>query len=512
MTSEQDNSRASWSDSNTVSWDADSDLMDIDDPSTPPLQDDQDDQQSSSTNTASDDDEWEKPPLFGRDSLLQLARQLSPVLVPLPFAILVFLFTLPAGLKGQTHIPAVPLAILLLALVVVQGTFLYYAGSNDSLWTLYTVLGYALFLLVGVYALFGLEASLLLFIVLLVIGIIMGGRAVRQIPEGRVALVFSFGRYARTLFPGLNFILPWEKIEGRLLNTQETTWTSPPVRVNISRDQDVEIVATLTYQLTPEDAHIAALNMQDWQETLHQHFIGTIKSVVKEFSPADFVAWSHNVHTRAVGAQFIAPNGEVDPTSVTRWDRLNAVLRRRSQDQMAMRGILINLVHIQDITLIPHLTPVGGPPPGLQARPVDMGAARGPAPAQQPRPVAMPAPAAPVAAKFSAPPPAMPTPAMPVPKPDMFETMIQMYNSVREGRITDPNTILSLASRFNVIASDPEASQKFDYDSERAASNLYERARVLKAAEAHHASDPGVPMEVERPSRHPSNDNLTAGG
>jgi SPFH domain / Band 7 family len=503
VTLQQDNSRASssWSDPNTVSWDADPLLMELDDPSTPQLQDEFS-PSPIDTSIVADDEEWGKPSLFSRDSLRQLARQLSPVLVPLPFALLVFLFSLPADLRSQPHIPIVLLAIVLLALVVIQGTALYYAGSNDSLWTLYTVLGYAVFLLVGAFALFGMAGALLLFAILLLISVIVGGRAIRQVPEGHVDLVFSFSSYQRTLFPGLNFILPWEKVQNRL-NTQETTWTSPMVRVNISRDQDVEIVASLTYQLVPEDAHIAMLNMQDWKDTLHQHFIGTLKSMVKELSPADFVAWSHHVNDRAAD---IEVETFIDATAMTRWDRLNVMLRSRLQDQMAMRGIMVNLVHFQDITLIPHLPPVSSPPPGMQNRPaeaalVDTGAARSASPMQ--RPVA----ANPVAAPLSKPPVSPPPP-----KPEVFNAMVDMYNSVREGRVTDIKVILDLAARFDAIASHPEASQQFNYDSERAAHNLDQRARVLKAAETHRASDPDDTTEIKRPARRPFNDNLAAGG
>ena len=505
MTLQQDNSRASssWSDPSTVSWDADPLLMELDDPSTPQLQDDQISPSPVDSSIVADDEEWDKPSLFSRDSLRQWARQLSPVLVPLPFALLIFLFSLPADLRSQPHIPIVLLAIVLLALVVIQGTALYYAGSNDSLWTLYTVLGYAVFLLVGAFALFGMGGALLLFAILLLMSVIVGGRAIRQVPEGHVDLVFSFSSYQRTLFPGLNFILPWEKVQSRL-NTQETTWTSPVVRVNISRDQDVEIVATLTYQLVPEDAHIALLNMQDWKDTLHSHFIGTLKSMVKELSPADFVAWSHHVNDRSADGE---AETFIDATSMTRWDRLNIMLRSRLQDQMAMRGIMVNLVHFQDITLIPHLAPVSGPPPGMQSRPaeaavVDTGASRSanplPRPAAANPQVAAPAPA--------------PKPVVSPPKPEVFNAMVDMYNSVREGRVTDIKVILDLAARFDAIASHPEASQQFHYDSERAAHNLYQRARVLKAAEAQRASDPEDTTEMKRPVHRPFNDNLAAGG
>ena len=514
MTLEQDNSRASssWSDPNTVSWDADPLLLEPDDPSTPPLEDDQFSPSPIDTDIVADDEEWEKPSLFSRDSLRQLARQLSPVLVPLPFALLVFLFSLPADLRSQPHIPVVMLAIVLLALVVIQGTALYYAGSNDSLWTLYTVLGYAVFLLVGAFALFGMGGALLLFVILLLVSIIVGGRAIRQVPEGHVDLVFSFGAYQRTLFPGLNFILPWEKVQSRL-NTQETTWTSPVVRVNISRDQDVEMVATLTYQIVPEDAHITMLNMQDWQETLHQHFIGTLKSMVKELSPADFVAWSHHVNDHAAEREVETFK---DATAMTRWDRLNLMLRSRMQDQMAMRGILVNLVHFQDITLIPHLSPVSLPPPGLQSRPaeaapVDTGAAR--SASASPRAGTSPRPYPEQGYQGAAPAPKPPAPVpVPPPKPEVFNAMIDMYNSVREGRVTDSKVILDLAARFEAIASHPEASQQFNYDSERAAYNLYQRAQVLKAAETRRTSDPDDTTEMKRPARRPLNENLAAGG
>ncbi len=350
--------------------------------------------------------------------------------------------------------------------------------------------------------------ALFLFVILLLIGLIMGGRAIRQVPEGYVDLVFSFKAYQRTLFPGLNFTLPWEKVQSRL-NTQETTWTSPPVKVNISRDQDVEIVATLTYQLVPEDAHIAALTMQDWQGTLHQHFIGTLKSMVKELSPADYVAWSHHVNDHAAG---IEVETFTDATTMTRWDRLNMLLRSRIQDQMAMRGIMINFVHFQDITLIPHLAPLSSPPPGLQSRPaevalVDSGAARSSAPA--------PRPAHPVAAPVPAPQPLVSPPAPPLPptpKPEMFNAMIDMYNSVREGRLTDIKVILDLAARFEAIASHPEASQQFNYDSGRAAYNLRQRAHVLKDAEKQRAGEPDDTTEMKRPVRRTFNDNLAAGG
>ncbi|TMF51154.1 MAG: hypothetical protein E6I32_03215, partial [Chloroflexi bacterium] len=153
MSLERDNKHASWPDSSTVSWDAQSVFVDTDDPVHPALLDDEQDQedlQASYPSTDSDVEMWNQAPLFSWQTLQRLALQFSPVLVPVPFALLIFLFALPAASR---NLPLVPLAIILLGLVVVQGTCLYYAGSNDSLWTLFTIAGYLLFVLVGAYAL-----------------------------------------------------------------------------------------------------------------------------------------------------------------------------------------------------------------------------------------------------------------------------------------------------------------------------------------------------------------------
>ena len=119
MTLEQDNVRASssWSDPNTLSWDSDPLVLDSDEPATPPLQDDQFSSPPVAIDVEPDEEVWVKQPIFSGDSLRRLARQLSPVLVPLPFALLIFLFALPAELKSQPHLPVVVLAIVLLALV-----------------------------------------------------------------------------------------------------------------------------------------------------------------------------------------------------------------------------------------------------------------------------------------------------------------------------------------------------------------------------------------------------------
>ncbi|HYX49980.1 MAG TPA: SPFH domain-containing protein, partial [Ktedonobacteraceae bacterium] len=301
----------------------------------------------------------------GKGRFSQIVRRFSPVLVPLPFAILIFLFTLPFTLKGQSYLPPLPLAVLLIALVIMQGTLLYYAGSNDTYWTLFVIIGYALFLVVGTLAIFGFVASLILLIILLIIGAILARRAIIQVPEGYVDMVMMSGKYARTLYPGPNFKMPLEKV-GKRLNTKEITWTCPEQVVKISRDEDVKLIASISYKLLPEDAHLAALQVDNWEAALQKLFVSTLQSVINELSPTDFMNVPQGSHSRT-----LADINSIDAATITRWDRVNTILAKRVQDQVEKWGVLINYVRIQDVTLIPHLTPSVNPP--WRQAPVDVG-------------------------------------------------------------------------------------------------------------------------------------------
>jgi SPFH domain / Band 7 family len=490
------------------------------------------DQQSG--NASQDDD----------SAFMTVWRQLSPILVPVPFAIIIFLFSLLFNARGISNIAPLPLGIILLIVVVIQGTCLFYAGNYTTPWTLSIAGGYVLFLLVFAYVIAGLTGSLVLLAAVLILGIFLGGRAVRQVPEGCVDIVLKFGRYSRTLTPGFNLLFPWERVDSRQ-STKEITWTCPPVRVTMTRDQDVEVVASVTYQLLEDDAHIAVLNMANWEEDVHQHFMGIINSVVHELSTTDFIAWVQHVHSRPQVAEELA-----NPTVETHWDRLNATLLRRLQDQLANRGILVSMVHTQDISLSsPHFASAIGEPGALRA--VDAGITRGQQPvtpqwsqmqvpaggvpqftARQAEIAAQPTGQPPQAAPGTAPAPQ--GTAAPMPEaakssafsPIMMQGMIDAYESVNKQQMNDPAFILNLAERFQAIASNPEADKQFPYDALKAANSLYRRANEILASEERKRASiqnspapasPPAPAQVERQVRRLSNlpnanENLAGGG
>lgn len=431
------------------------------------------------------------------------ARRFSPVLVPLPFAILIFLFSLPFISRVQI----LPLAVLLIALAVMQGTLLYYAGSNDTYWILWLIIGYALFVVVGTLFIFGWPTGVILLIVLLFIGTFMGRRSIRQVPEGYVDIVLMSGKYARTLYPGFNLKMPWEKVSSRL-STKEISWTCPEQIVKISRDQDVKLVATITYQLMPEDAHIAALNVDNWEESLKKQFVGTLQSVINELAPADFLNWPQGTHGRTS-----LDIGSIDAATITRWDRINDLLANRIQDKVAKWGVQINHVRIQDITLIPHLAPTGNPPAGMTGRPVDAGIIRGayPVPAQ-------PQQAQVIAKTIENQQGSMQAQAQQAPVASAapgainIDMLINAYEAVRAGLVKDPDTIRNYARQFDAVANDPS----IHIDAARAAQNLYQRAMMYERKNEQEGPTNAAPDVVTQPDtkeyHSPANDYLWSGG
>jgi regulator of protease activity HflC (stomatin/prohibitin superfamily) len=396
-----------------------------------------------------------------------------------------------------------PLAVLLIALVIMQGTLLYYAGSNDTYWTLFVIFGYALFLVVGTLAIFGFGASLILLVIFLLIGTLLARRSILQVPEGYVDIVMMYGRYARTLYPGPNLKMPLEKV-GNRLNTKETTWTCPEQVVKISRDEDVKLIATISYKLLPEDAHLAALQVDNWEVSLQKLFVSIMQSVINELTPSDFINLTQGTHPRT-----LVDINSIDNATITRWDRVNVILAKRVQDQVEKWGVQVNYVHIQDVTLIPHLT--SSVNPSWRQAPVDVSMTRGGYPTvaqpQQAQIIAKPVENQPTPMVIQTTPAYAPVPVSAA----SIEVLKESYEAVRVGRLSDPQTIRGIAARFEALANDPN----IDVDARRAALILYQRASFYeqKATEKSRVAvpaDTAVQSDINEHGQ--ANDDIYRGG
>ena len=95
------------------------------------------------------------------------------------------------------------------------------------------------------------------------------------------------------------------------------------------------------------------------------------------------------------------------------------------------------------------------------------------------------------------------------------EALKKAYEQVRAGKITSPDTIRSIAARFQAIANDPEANKNASFDAAAAAEVLYKRAQLHedRAIMAAGYPEDDTPTQVDWSSpRRPNDDNYTAGG
>ncbi len=408
-------------------------------------------------------------PLSLKQRFVKFVDRFSFVLVPLLFAILIFFFTLLIASHEHVFLPPLSLAMLLLALGVIQGTLLYYINnsknqaSKETYWNLTVIIGYALFLVFGTLAIFGFGASVLLLLLLLLVGVLVARRSIRQVPEGSIDIVKMFGKYVRTLQPGPHLIMPWEKIGDRL-NTKETPWKSPSLGVKIAQDYEVQLVATIWYQLDSENAHIADLHVMNWETSLQEKFVSTLKNVFREVTPAEIKSWQQGTTAQPSGA--INATGSTTGTTLEHITNSIATLVKQEVDNW---GVKIRKVDIQDLTLIPNLAPRGNPivrqvsasqmgagPAGVQQEPVTINQA---VDQQTTTPVQPP-----YASGY------------PLNSASQIEMLKGAFEAVRIGRLKDPQTIRDIAAQFEAHMYDPN----LDFYPLRAAEILYSRARLYE--------------------------------
>jgi regulator of protease activity HflC (stomatin/prohibitin superfamily) len=443
--------------------------------------------------------------------LHQLWHYFTLIVLPLLFGGLTSLFVLPAIVAEHAAVPVTafwPIALVIALIALAQGVAVYYAGTNNGMWILGTAGGFFLFLLVSCFAISGPLIGMTLLVVLIAASVYLARYYIRPVPEGMVDVVYAFGKYTRTLYPGPNIVFPWEKV-AYTFNTRETQWPCPAQRVQVSHNEDVILRAEISYQLLPEDASLAAVQVQNWEESL-QRLLGTaLQTIATTFSPDDFLVWPQGL--QSYRSTYRDQHGM--PGSGARWEQVNAAILQYMRDKVAPWGVQINWVKIRDVSLAPHNATVLDTEPVINAQ------------ANEGKPISS-AVANEITRKLDAEQVAVPQAATLFPTPPTYDhipknilkedLLIRAYKEVHNGKIRDPETIRSLAEKFEAVAQDPELSEKVSFDPARAAQNLYTQAkRCEELYEAGIYSGEAKPDDETKPDwlmRPPSDENLTGGG
>jgi regulator of protease activity HflC (stomatin/prohibitin superfamily) len=103
-------------------------------------------------------------------------------------------------------------------------------------------------------------------------------RSVRVIPQARAAVVERFGRYLRTLEPGLALVLPFADRVRPLVDLRERVVSFPPQPVITEDNLLVNIDTVIYFQVTdPKDA---TYEIQDFIQGIEQLTVTTLRNVV----------------------------------------------------------------------------------------------------------------------------------------------------------------------------------------------------------------------------------------
>ena len=92
----------------------------------------------------------------------------------------------------------------------------------------------------------GFGAFVLVLLILVVLLVFMG---VKTVPQGHAYTLERFGRYTRTLTPGLNFIFPVIDQIGRKITTQEVVLDVPSQKIITLDNAIVTCDAVAFYQV-----------------------------------------------------------------------------------------------------------------------------------------------------------------------------------------------------------------------------------------------------------------------
>src|SRR5437764_2107107 len=163
-------------------------------------------------------------------------------------------------------------------------------------------------------------AGAIVAIVVVVFLLIMFARTVRIIPQARAGVVERFGRYSRTLTPGLAILVPFMDRLKPLIDLREQVVSFPPQPV-ITEDNVVVQIDTVLY-FTVTDAKGATYEIANPLQGIEQITVTTLRNVV---------------------------GGMTLETALTSRDHVNAQLRGVLDEATGKWGIRVNRVEIKSI-------------------------------------------------------------------------------------------------------------------------------------------------------------------
>src|SRR3954470_23387627 len=162
--------------------------------------------------------------------------------------------------------------------------------------------------------------GLIVLAVLVVFALFIAAKTVRVIPQARAGVVERFGRYSRTLQPGLTIVVPFIDRVRPLIDLREQVVTFPPQPVITEDNVSVGIDTVLYFTIT--DPKSASYEVANPLQAIEQLTVTTLRNIVGDLTLEE---------------------------TLTSRDRVNDRLRAVLDERTGKWGIRINGVEIKSI-------------------------------------------------------------------------------------------------------------------------------------------------------------------
>jgi regulator of protease activity HflC (stomatin/prohibitin superfamily) len=115
-------------------------------------------------------------------------------------------------------------------------------------------------------------------IVIAVFVVLLAARGVRIVPQARAAVVERFGRYQRTLLPGLGLVVPFIDRVRPLIDLREQVVTFKPAGVITGDNVGIQIDSVLYFTIT--DAKSVSYEVANPLQAIEQLTVTTLRNVI----------------------------------------------------------------------------------------------------------------------------------------------------------------------------------------------------------------------------------------